>query len=97
MILLSGNEAVARGAWEAGVVLGTGYPGTVASMWQQMGRAGRRSGLSAAILVASSSAVDQFLMRHPEYLLGRAVESGIIDRSDVAPQVRRFRTSVRRG
>ncbi|HUU45346.1 MAG TPA: DEAD/DEAH box helicase [Acidobacteriota bacterium] len=77
---------VSTSALELGIDVGsldvsilTGYPGTVASMWQQMGRAGRRSGLSAAILVASSSAVDQFLMRHPEYLLGRAVESGIID------------------
>jgi DEAD/DEAH box helicase domain-containing protein len=77
---------VSTNALELGIDVGsldvsilTGYPGTIASMWQQIGRAGRRSGLSAAILVANSSPVNQFLMRHPEYLLERAVESGIVD------------------
>ncbi|HEX9750453.1 MAG TPA: DEAD/DEAH box helicase [candidate division Zixibacteria bacterium] len=77
---------VSTNALELGVDVGaldvailTGYPGTVASLWQQIGRAGRRSGLSAAILVANSSPIDQFLMRNPEYLIGRSVESGIID------------------
>ncbi len=77
---------VSTNALELGIDVGsldvailTGYPGTIASMWQQIGRAGRRSGLSAAILVGNSSPVNQFLMRHPEYLFGRPVESGIID------------------
>ncbi|MBI3873102.1 MAG: DEAD/DEAH box helicase, partial [candidate division Zixibacteria bacterium] len=77
---------VSTNALELGIDVGaldvailTGYPGTIASTRQQIGRAGRRSGLSAAILVANSSPVDQFLMRHPEYLFERAVESGIID------------------
>jgi DEAD/DEAH box helicase domain-containing protein len=77
---------VSTNALELGIDVGsldvsilTGYPGTIASMWQQMGRAGRRSGVSAAILVGSSSPLDQFLMRHPEYLFNRSVESGIID------------------
>lgn len=77
---------VSTNALELGIDVGsldvsilTGYPGTIASMWQQMGRAGRRSGMSAAILVGNSSPLDQFLMRHPEYLLDRPVESGIVD------------------
>ncbi|MEW5701182.1 MAG: DEAD/DEAH box helicase [Candidatus Zixiibacteriota bacterium] len=77
---------VSTNALELGIDVGaldvailTGYPGKIASMRQQIGRAGRRSGMSAAILVANSSPVDQFLMRHPEYLLGRSVESGIVD------------------
>jgi DEAD/DEAH box helicase domain-containing protein len=77
---------VSTNALELGIDVGsldvsilTGYPGTIASMWQQIGRSGRRSGLSAAILVGNSSPVDQFLMRHPEYLFGRPVEAGIID------------------
>jgi len=77
---------VSTNALELGIDVGsldvsilTGYPGTIASMWQQIGRAGRRSGLSAAIMVGNSSPVDQFLMRHPEYLFGRPVEAGIID------------------
>lgn len=77
---------VSTNALELGIDVGsldvsilTGYPGTIASMWQQIGRAGRRTGLSAAILVGNSSPLDQFLMRHPEYLLDRPVESGIVD------------------
>ena len=77
---------VSTNALELGIDVGsldvailTGYPGTLASMRQQIGRAGRRTGLSAAILVANSSPLDQFLMRHPEYLFERSVESGIVD------------------
>ncbi len=81
---------VSTNALELGIDIGsldvsilTGYPGTIASMWQQMGRAGRRSGMSAAILVGSSSPIDQFLIKHPEYLLDRHVESGIVDPSNL--------------
>src|SRR5262247_4104883 len=59
-------------------VLG-GYPGTIASMWQQAGRAGRRSELSAAILVASSSPMDQYLAAHPDYLFGAPPEHARIN------------------
>src|SRR5207247_6527398 len=51
-----------------------GYPGTIASLWQQSGRAGRRSGTSAAALVASSAPLDQFMVTHPEYLFGASPE-----------------------
>src|SRR3981081_2155948 len=53
------------GALQAAVLVG--YPGTVASTWQQMGRAGRREDLSAAFLVATSSPTDQYLVHHPDY------------------------------
>ena len=72
---------VATNALELGVDIGqlgaavlTGYPGTVASTWQQVGRAGRRSERSAAILIAGSSALDQYLCLHPRYLFGRSPE-----------------------
>src|SRR5437762_4956822 len=55
-----------------------GYPGTIASTWQQLGRAGRRSG-SIGVFVASSSPLDQFIVRHPEYFLGTDPEEGLID------------------
>src|SRR5437899_2164365 len=51
-----------------------GYPGTIASLWQQAGRAGRRSGPSAAILVATSAPLDQFMVTHPDYLFGTPPE-----------------------
>ena len=65
------------GALQAAVLLG--YPGTVASTWQQMGRAGRREDLSAAFLVASSSPIDQYVVQHPEYVLGRSPEAGLVN------------------
>ena len=65
------------GALEAAVLVG--YPGTVASTWQQMGRAGRREGLSVGFLVATSSPTDQYVVQHPEYILGGSPEAGLIN------------------
>ncbi|MGH2450477.1 MAG: DEAD/DEAH box helicase, partial [Candidatus Limnocylindria bacterium] len=65
------------GALQAAVLVG--YPGTVASTWQQMGRAGRRDDLSAAFLVATSSPIDQYVAQHPDYVLGRAPEAGLVN------------------
>lgn len=77
---------VATNALELGIDIGaldacviTGFPGTIASTWQQMGRAGRRNESSVAILVASSNALDQFLATHPDYFFDRSPESGLID------------------
>jgi DEAD/DEAH box helicase domain-containing protein len=77
---------VATSALELGIDIGhldaavlAGYPGTIASMWQQAGRAGRRSELSAAILVASSSPMDQYLASHPDYLFGASPEHARIN------------------
>ncbi|WP_227874277.1 DEAD/DEAH box helicase [Tumebacillus algifaecis] len=53
------------GSLEACVI--TGYPGTIASVWQQAGRAGRRHGKSVTVLVASSAPLDQYIVQHPEY------------------------------
>ncbi len=76
---------VSTNALELGIDIGTlqaavlvGYPGTIASTWQQLGRAGRRSG-STAVFVASSSPLDQFIVRHPEYFLDTSPEEGLID------------------
>jgi DEAD/DEAH box helicase domain-containing protein len=72
---------VSTNALELGVDIGhldvavlAGYPGGIASLWQQAGRAGRRSGRSAAILVATSAPLDQFMVTHPEYLFGTPPE-----------------------
>ncbi|HXU91708.1 MAG TPA: DEAD/DEAH box helicase [Methylomirabilota bacterium] len=77
---------VSTNALELGVDIGhldvalmAGYPGTIASLWQQAGRAGRRSGASAAILVASSAPLDQFMVTHPDYLFGTSPEHARIN------------------
>jgi DEAD/DEAH box helicase domain-containing protein len=87
--LVSGEllAVTATDALELGIDVGTldcaisvGFPGTVASLRQQWGRAGRRRhGL--AILVAGEDALDQFFMRDPEALIGRRVEAAILDHS----------------
>jgi len=77
---------VATNALELGVDIGrlsacvmAGYPGTIASAWQQAGRAGRRAGLSVAVLVASALPLDQYLVTHPRYFFGRPVEQALLD------------------
>src|SRR5262249_2558680 len=62
-------------------VISVGFPGTVASLRQQWGRAGRR-GHGLAILIASEDALDQYFMREPEKLLGRRVEAAILDHAN---------------
>ncbi len=77
---------VATNALELGIDIGSldtavlaGYPGTLASVWQRAGRAGRRSGSSAAVLVASSAPLDQFIVQNPDYFFGRSPEHGYIN------------------
>ncbi|HXC78354.1 MAG TPA: DEAD/DEAH box helicase [Candidatus Acidoferrum sp.] len=79
------TSVVSTNALELGIDIGSlqtailvGYPGTIASTWQQLGRAGRRSG-SVGVFVASSSPLDQFIVRHPEYFLSSDPEEGLID------------------
>ena len=56
-----------------------GYPGSIAATWQQIGRAGRRSGTSVAVLVASQAPIDQYVIHHPEFLLGSRPEEARLD------------------
>jgi DEAD/DEAH box helicase domain-containing protein len=65
------------GGLDAAVLLG--YPGSVASTWQQAGRAGRRSSTSVAVLVANSTPLNQFVARHPDYFFDAPVEQGRIN------------------
>jgi len=78
----------ATDALELGIDIGSldaaisvGFPGTVASLRQQWGRAGRRTG-GLAVLVASEDALDQFFMREPAALLDRNVEAAILDHAN---------------
>jgi DEAD/DEAH box helicase domain-containing protein len=59
-------------------VVMAGYPGSIAGTWQRAGRAGRRSGGSCAVMVASSSPLDQFIVRHPDYFFGNTPEHAYI-------------------
>ena len=75
------DAVVSTSALELGVDIGAldlavlnGYPGTIAATWQRLGRAGRRHRPSLGVLVASSDALDQFMVRHPEYFLGASPE-----------------------
>jgi len=65
------------GALDAAITVG--YPGTMASLWQQWGRAGRGKGESLAVFVAGNDALEQFFMKHPGELLDREVEAATID------------------
>lgn len=86
--LRSGNvhAVVATSALELGIDIGgmdasivVGYPGTIASLRQQIGRAGRRSGTSVGILVASAAPIDQYLIQHPEFVTDRSPENALIN------------------
>ncbi|HZQ58598.1 MAG TPA: DEAD/DEAH box helicase [Acidimicrobiales bacterium] len=79
----------ATNALELGVDIGgldacilDGFPGTIASMWQQAGRAGRAQQESLAVLVAGEDALDQWLMRHPSEVFTRAPEPAVINTSN---------------
>ncbi len=65
------------GSLEASLIVG--YPGTLASFFQQAGRAGRRDRPALVILVALDTAINQYVMRHPDYLFGRPVEEGVLE------------------
>src|SRR6202140_4925590 len=72
---------VSTNALELGIDIGSldacamaGYPGSIASTWQRAGRAGRRSGSSCAVLVASSAPLAQFILQHPDYFFGSSPE-----------------------
>ncbi len=65
------------GGLDAAVLIGA--PPTLASAWQQAGRAGRGGEPALAVLVAYNDTVDQYLMRHPDYFFGRSPEAAVID------------------
>ncbi len=86
--LFSGDllGVVSTSALELGIDVGTldaailvGYPGTIASTWQRAGRAGRGRDDALVVLIALEDALDQYLMRNPEYLFARRSEHAVID------------------
>jgi DEAD/DEAH box helicase domain-containing protein len=80
------RTVVSTNALELGIDIGAldvcvmaGYPGTIAATWQRAGRAGRRTGRSAAVMVASSAPLDQFIVRNPSYFFDASPEHALID------------------
>ncbi|NOZ48565.1 MAG: DEAD/DEAH box helicase [Chloroflexi bacterium] len=65
------------GQLEAAVLVG--FPGSIASAWQQAGRAGRRQKAALAVLIAGPGALDQYLMQHPDYFFARTPENALIN------------------
>ncbi len=68
------------GGLDASIVVG--YPGTLASFFQQAGRAGRRERESLVVLVGLDTSVNQYVMEHPEYVFGRPIEEAVVDRDN---------------
>jgi DEAD/DEAH box helicase domain-containing protein len=92
---------VSTNALELGIDIGgldasvlAGFPGTIASSWQQAGRAGRRNTVSLSILVASASPTDQFVIRHPEYFFSRSPENGYIDPDNIFIQTDQLKCAL---
>ena len=80
------STVVSTNALELGIDIGQldacvlcGYPGTIASTWQQAGRAGRRGEVSLLIIVASSGPLDQYIITHPEYFFEQSPEQALIN------------------
>ncbi len=80
------RAVVTTNALELGIDIGQlqaavlcGYPGSIASTWQQMGRAGRTQEAALAILVATGQPIDQYLSHHPEFLFERSPEQALIN------------------
>ncbi len=80
------KAVVSTNALELGIDIGSmeaallvGYPGSIASVWQQAGRAGRGADASLVILLPYDSPIDQYMAKHPDYFFGRSPENAVID------------------
>jgi DEAD/DEAH box helicase domain-containing protein len=85
------RQVIATNALELGIDIGdleaclmVGYPGSVASAWQQAGRAGRQSNQSLAVLIAGQGPLDQYLVTHPDFFFGRSPEHALINPDNLA-------------
>ncbi|HUQ06551.1 MAG TPA: DEAD/DEAH box helicase [Kofleriaceae bacterium] len=76
------------------VVVQAGFPGTRASFWQQLGRAGRRGEVAHAVLVLAVSPTDHFVAEHPDWLVGQPAEHAVIDRDNLAIQLAHVRAAA---
>ena len=84
------RTVVATNALELGVDIGgmgaallVGYPGTIASTWQQAGRAGRGKDVALAIMVATPDPLDQFLVTHPDFVFSGSPEAALVNPDNI--------------
>ena len=84
------RAVVSTNALELGIDIGgldacvlTGYPGTIASAWQQIGRAGRTAASSVAVMVGSSSPLDQYVITHEDFIFERSPETALINANNL--------------
>ncbi len=95
------RAVVATNALELGIDIGqlqasviTGFPGSIASTWQQAGRAGRRQEASLAVMVATSGALDQYVVENPEYFFERSPEHALINPDNLVILVEHLRCAA---
>jgi len=95
------DAVVSTNALELGIDIGAldacvmcGYPGTIASAWQQAGRAGRRKGTSLVFFVASSAAIDQYIVNHPDYFLHKSPENALLNPDNLYILLSHFKCSA---
>jgi DEAD/DEAH box helicase domain-containing protein len=95
------RTVVATNALELGIDIGAmnasilaGYPGTIASTWQQAGRAGRGDDPSLALLVTSANPLDQFLAHHPDYFFERTPENALINPDNLLILIAHLRSAL---
>ena len=95
------DVVVSTNALELGIDIGSldacvlcGYPGTIASTWQQAGRAGRRLGPSLTILVASSAPIDQYIITHPEYFYAQSPENALTNPDNLYVLLNHFKCAA---
>ncbi|MCZ6635735.1 MAG: DEAD/DEAH box helicase [bacterium] len=93
---------VSTNALELGIDIGgldaalvVGYPGSIASMWQQAGRAGRQAEESLVVFVGQNAPIDQFLMRNPAYFFGQSPEHATVDPNNPHVAVGHLRCALR--
>ncbi|MCF7913952.1 MAG: DEAD/DEAH box helicase [Spirochaetaceae bacterium] len=95
------HGVVSTNALELGIDIGAldaavlaGMPASIASIWQQAGRAGRRNNVSIAVLIASAAPTDQFLVQHPDYFFGRSPESAWINPDNLYVLIDHLKSAV---
>lgn len=95
------RAVVSTNALELGIDIGSldlvlihGFPGSIASTWQQIGRAGRRNSLSAAVIIPSALPADRFLAERPEWLLGASPERARIDPKNPYIRIEHIKCSI---
>ena len=92
---------MATNALDLGIDIGSldavvmaGYPGSIASSWQRAGRAGRRQTASLAVMVASSTPLDQYIIEHPEYFFERSPEHAHINADNLEILINHLKCAV---